>query len=148
MDYRSLGCTGMQVSPLCLGAMMRWPGLAAVGAKRLDFLIECVCDVNIVVGLCPVQHPDLLHGPRLQRLVIEQCAAGEVVACVGVGGGQRDFASRPVVDVSARAKPGPVPFRAPRQQPSGSHLTDHPDDVIRQNIHGITPSKGPSSHSC
>jgi aryl-alcohol dehydrogenase-like predicted oxidoreductase len=22
MDYRSLGCTGMQVSPLCLGAMM------------------------------------------------------------------------------------------------------------------------------
>ena len=51
-------------------------GLAAVGAKRLDFLIECVCDINIVVGLCPVQHPDLLHGPRLQRLVIEQCAGG------------------------------------------------------------------------
>ena len=26
MDYRSLGCTGMQVSPLCLGAMMRRVG--------------------------------------------------------------------------------------------------------------------------
>ncbi len=34
-----------------------------------------------------------------------------------------------MVDVAARAKPGPIPFRAPRQQPSGSHLADHPHDL-------------------
>ena len=50
-------------------------------------------------------------------------------SCIGVGGGQCDFAGRPVVDMAVGVKPGPVPFRAPRQQPLGSHLADHPHDL-------------------
>lgn len=54
---------------------------------------------------------------------------GEGVPCVGVDSGQCDFAGRLVVDMAARTEPGPVPFRAPRQQPSWSHLADHPHDL-------------------
>lgn len=123
--FGSIRCRISVASPVAVAR------LAAVGTKGLDLLIEGVGDVNMVVGRCPVQHPDLLHRPRLQRLVVEQCAVGGV-ACVGVGGGQCDFAGRPVVDMAARAKPGPVPFRAPRQQLSGAHLADHPHDLAAE----------------
>ena len=105
--------------------------LADVRLDSADLVLEEVGDVNVVVGLWRVDEPDLRHRPRFEA-ISSQSRMSEEIASVRIYRSKSKLTGGTVIDVTAGAKPRPVPLRTPSDHTLRPNLSDDPNQLPAQ----------------